>query len=58
MGVIQIINLSTLTDHAALYRVGSYIAGDLEFSVKDQEGNVIVQIEKAGENKYRVKDVV
>ena len=57
MGVIKIINNSTLTDLAAGYRALSFMAGDKETSTQDQDGNVIVKIDRAGENTYKVRDI-
>lgn len=57
MGRITIINFSTLTDLAAGYRALSFMAGDLETSTQDQDGNVIVKIEKGGKSTYKVFDI-
>lgn len=57
MGRITIINFSTLTDLEAGYRALSFMAGDLETSTQDQDGNVIVKIEKGGKSTYKVFDI-
>lgn len=56
MGTIKIINNSTLTDYAAVVRVGRLLAGDDYGATYDGQGQKIVNIRKGG-NTYIVSDV-
>lgn len=57
MGTIKIINNSTLTDYAAVMRIGRFMAGDEYFSVHDEQRQKIVNIKKQGTNSYIIFDV-
>lgn len=56
MGTIKIINNSTLTDVAAVMRVGSLLSGDKDTATRDQDGDAIVCIKKKGSDTYFVTD--
>jgi len=56
MGTVKIINNSTLTDYAAVMRIGRFMAGDEYYSVHDERGNKIVNIEKTNKA-YIVTDI-
>ncbi len=57
MGTIKIINNSTLTDYAAVMRVGRLLAGDEYYAIRDENGVIIVKINKQRGNSYIVSDV-
>lgn len=57
MGVIKIINNSTLADYAAIMRVGRLLAGDEYYAIHDEHGKVAVCIKKTKKNTYLITDV-
>lgn len=57
MGTTIVVNNSTLTDSAALCRVGSFIAGDMEQAICEQGSDkIVVDIMKKGQSTYIVND--
>jgi hypothetical protein len=58
MGTIKIINLSTLTDCAAVVLVGKYMAGDEYQATHNEDGSQVVNIKKQRYNTYLITDVI
>jgi uncharacterized protein YdeI (BOF family) len=56
VSAIMIINNSTLTDYAAVMRTGRLMAGDEYYAVRDENGQIIVKINKQSSNSYIVSD--